>query len=337
MELGAPSAPVVLALNVSEGRYFVYDKTVRRRRAVLVLLVVLSLLLLTAYFGEAPGGRLHAVQRGFLTVVSPIQDGANKALKPVRDLFGWFGDTLHAKGQRNELRKQVEKLRGEQVADQAEKRSYHELLSLFHLDNQLSVANYHPVTATVVGITPNIWYSTVIIDKGSSSGVRVNDPVINDEGLVGKVTRAASDGALVSLITDSSVGVTAKINATGAWGIVQPQVGDPSKLLLQYLPANFQVSSGEYVVTSGTVASPDESLYPPGLVIGQVSSANEESGYTSVNVRPIANLHNLDVVQVLTAASGSLPANLARVAASLPAGQSSGATGEALASTGAAP
>ncbi|MGH2842047.1 MAG: hypothetical protein ACRDKL_00470, partial [Solirubrobacteraceae bacterium] len=68
-----------------------HDKTVRRRRAVLVLLVVLSLLLLTAYFGEAPSGRLHGVQRDFLTVVSPIQDGANKALKPVRDLFGWFG------------------------------------------------------------------------------------------------------------------------------------------------------------------------------------------------------------------------------------------------------
>ena len=84
-----------------------YDKTVRRRRAVLALLVVLSLILLTAYFGEASGGRLHSVQRGFLTVISPIQDGANKALKPVRDLFGWFDDTLHAKGQNAELRKQV--------------------------------------------------------------------------------------------------------------------------------------------------------------------------------------------------------------------------------------
>ena len=131
-----------------------HDKTVRRRRAVLVLLVVLSLLLLTAYFGEAPNGRLHAVQRGFLTVVSPIQDGANKALKPVRDLFGWFGDTLHAKSQRDELRKQVDKLRRELIADQAEKRSYRELLALYHLDNQLSVSDYQPVTATVVGKSP---------------------------------------------------------------------------------------------------------------------------------------------------------------------------------------
>ena len=92
-----------------------YDKTVRRRRAVLVLLVALSLILLTAYFREAPGGGLHSVQRGFLTVISPIQDGANKALKPVRDLFGWVGDTLHAKGQRDELRKQVDRLQAELI------------------------------------------------------------------------------------------------------------------------------------------------------------------------------------------------------------------------------
>ncbi len=300
---------------------------------MLILLVVLSLLLLTAYFGEAHGGRLHGVQRVFLTVVSPIQDGANKALKPVRDLFGWVGDTLHAKSQRNELRKQADKLRGELVADQAEKRSYHELLSLYHLD-QLGVGEYRPVTATVVAKSPNIWYATVTVDKGESSGVRVNDPVVNGEGLVGKVVQVASDAAQVDLITDSTMGVSARIGSSNATGIVQPKVGDPNDLLLQYLPATAQANKGEYVVTSGTVASPDDSLYPPGIPIGQVSSVNEESAYKSVNVHPLANLHNLDIVQVLTAARGSRPASIEHAVAALPAGQRSPSTGEQLASTG---
>ena len=311
-----------------------YDKTVRRRRAVLVLLVVLSLLLLTAYFGEAPGGRLHSVQRGFLSVVSPIQDGANKALKPVRDLFGWFDDTLHAKSQRDELLKQVDKLRREEISDQGEKRSYHELLGVFRLDNQLSMASYHPVTATVIGKSPNIWYSTVTIDEGEAAGVHAEDPVINGEGLVGKVTQVASDGAEVSLITDSTMGVSARIGTSSATGIVQPKVGDPNDLLLQYLPANTPVDKSEYVVTSGTVSSPDDSLYPPGIPIGQVTSVNEESAYRSVNVHPLADLHNLDVVQVLTAGRGTLPSSLSRLAATLPAGQSTGGNaGEQLAST----
>lgn len=311
-----------------------HDKTVRRRRAVLALLVVLSLILLTAYFGEASSGGLHSVQRGFLTVVSPIQNGANKALKPVRDLIGWFGDTLHAKGQRDELRKQVDKLRREVIADDAEKHSYRELLSMYRLDNQLSVNDYHPVTATVVAKSPNVWYSTVTIDKGESSGIHVNDPVINSEGLVGKVAQAASDGAQVTLITDSSVGVSARIGSSNATGIVQPKVGDPNDLLLQYLPANTQASRGEYVVTSGTVSSPDDSLYPPGIPIGQVTSVNEESAYRSVNVHPLADLHNLDVVQVLTSGSGSLPSNITRLTTDLPAGQQAVPSGEQLASTG---
>jgi rod shape-determining protein MreC len=307
----------------------VHDKTVRRRRVVLALLVVLSLLLLTAYFGEASNGRLHGVQRDFLAIVSPIQDGANKALKPVRDLFGWFGDTLHAKGQRNELLKQNEQLRRALVADEAEKRTYRQLISLYHLD-QLGVNEYHPVTASVVGKTPNLWYQTVNIDKGESSGIRVNDPVINAEGLVGRVAAVVSDGAEVDLISDSAMGVSARIGTSTATGLLQPKVGEPNDLLLQYLPSNYRPNPGEYVVTSGTVSNED-SLYPPGILIGRVASVNEESAYESVNVQPIANLHSLDIVQVLTAGAHTRPANLGRLAASLSAGQS-GAGGEHLAS-----
>ena len=113
------------------------------RRAVLALLVVLSLLLLTAYFGESSEGGLHSVQQGFLTVVTPIENGASKALKPVRDLFNWFSETLHAKRQRNALLSQTERLRNQLVNNEAEKRSYKELLALFHLD-QLGISDIAP-------------------------------------------------------------------------------------------------------------------------------------------------------------------------------------------------
>ena len=69
------------------------------------------------------------------------------------------------------------------------------------------------------------------------------------------------------------------------------------------LPANTQANRGEYVVTSGTVSSSEDSLYPPGIPIGQVTSLNEESAYRSVNVRPLADLHNL-VQRICVLASG---------------------------------
>ena len=100
------------------------------------------------------------------------------------------------------------------------------------------------------------------------------------------------------------------------------------------VPANTRANRGEYVVTSGTVSSPGDSLYPPDIPIGQVTSVNEESAYRSVNVHPLANLHNLDVVQVLTSGSGSLPSNITRLTTNLPAGQQAAPSGEQLASTG---
>lgn len=159
--------------------------------------------------------------------------------------------------------------------------------------------------------------------------MRLNDPVVNGEGLVGKITQAASDGAQVSLITDSEVGISAMVNTSGVSGIVQPKVGDPNDLLLQYLPANSTVNPGDYVVTAGTVTGGGESLFPPGIPIGQVSSIDESSPYKAVNVHPLANLHNLDVVQVLTSVQGSKAQRLGHVVASLPPGSQSGSGGVA--------
>jgi rod shape-determining protein MreC len=303
----------------------VYDKTIRRRRLVLALLVGLSLLLLTAYFGEARSGGLHSVQRGFLTVISPIQDGADKVLKPVRDLFGWFGSTLNAKSQNKQLRKELASLRAELSARQLQQHSASELRAIEQLNGGLSLTGYRPVNATVFYHSPNVWHSTITIDQGSSAGVRVDDPVVNGEGLVGEVTQVASNGALVSLITDSEVEVTAEIAASGAWGTVQPQVGEPGHLLMQvYKPATSRPLAGDLVVTAGTITGRNTSIYPKGIPIGTVTSVNEQTPYESVNVSPVVDLHNLDAVQVLTFASNSRVAGLTHLALTLtPSAQAS--------------
>jgi rod shape-determining protein MreC len=320
----------------------VYDKTVRRRRIVLALLVVVSLALLTVYFREAPSGALHSVQRGFVTVISPIQDGANKALKPVRDLFGWFGDTLHAKNQNKGLRRQVDQLRQQVIDEQAAARQGAEALKLLGLDSRLGLRAYRPVSAQVIGRSPTLWYSTLDIDHGAGAGVHVDDPVIDADGLVGKVTTVTPDAAQVTLITDPTSGVSADINATGATGIVVPAVGDPNDLLLQYVPSNENVHVGQAIVTSGTVSSKLDSLFPPGIPIGTVTSVDTQDVYQKIHVRPFATLRKLDYVQVLTrGAKGVRPGRLTQAVASLPApGQGNGtgtAPGNQTASTGGGP
>jgi rod shape-determining protein MreC len=284
----------------------VYDKSVRRRRAVLILLVVCSLILLTAYFGESQSSPLHSVQRGFLQVVSPIQDGASRALKPVRDLFGWFGDTLDAKKERDELRKELEATRKEAIANEAAARESVQLRKLVGLDQQIGTDQMDPVAARVITRSPTLWYSTVSINKGTSSGVRIDQPVINGDGLVGTITSATSNAAIVTLITDHTSGVSAVINESGVAGVVQPAVGKPDDLLMEYIRRGDRIEKGQTVVTAGSKSQRYESLFPPGIPIGTVSKVDDEEldVNQSVHVKPFAQLRRLDVLQVLTKPQG---------------------------------
>lgn len=284
-----------------------YDKTVRRRRAVLVLLVVCSLILLTAYFGESSSSPLHSVQRGFLEVVSPVQDGASRALKPVRDLFGWFGDTLDAKKDRKSLEQQLQAARKEAIANAAAAREATQLRKLVGLDAQIDSTQMDPVSARVITRSPTLWYATVTINKGTSSGVRVDQPVINGDGLIGTITAATGNASIVTLITDHTSGVSALVNESGVAGVVQPAVGNPNDLLLEYIRRGDQIAVGQTVVTAGSKSARYESLFPPGIPVGRVTKVDDQEldVYQRVHVKPFAQLRKLDIVQVLTNPQGT--------------------------------
>src|SRR3954468_18227386 len=143
-----------------------YDKAVRRRRAVLVVLVALSLTLLTAYFGETSSGGLHSVQRGAMEVLAPIQEGANRVVKPFRDLFGWFGSTLDAKGERDRLKQERDALRQEVTELQVEGAENKHLRPIPDTNPAGGIKAYEPVMARVFARSPSTWYSTVEINKG---------------------------------------------------------------------------------------------------------------------------------------------------------------------------
>src|SRR4051812_32047894 len=118
-----------------------YDrKVVRRRRAALAVFVALSIALLTAYFGESSGGGFHSFQRGAREASAPVETGASRAVKPVRDFFGWAGDTIDAKDQNKELKREVQDLRTQLAKAETEHRDASELAALTALRRE----NYFP-------------------------------------------------------------------------------------------------------------------------------------------------------------------------------------------------
>ena len=297
------------------------NKVVRRRRAALAVFVALSLVLLTAWFGESAGGALHALQRGAQAAFAPIETGADRALKPARDLFGWVGDSFDAKSENKKLKNEVQSLRTQLAEADTAKRDAAELRGIVGLKRQTGFPQgTDALSARVIVRSPTVWYSTIKIDKGSSDGVRVDQPVIASGGLAGKVTNVTGGTAEVTLVTDASSAVSAQIVPDGASGIVQPEVGNPNKLLLDFVEKGKRVSEGTTVVTSGFRSSRVESLFPRGIPIGKVTKADlqEIELYQRVTIAPFADLRRLDYVQVLRKRGAPLAAATGQTAGLVP-------------------
>jgi rod shape-determining protein MreC len=281
----------------------VYRKQVRRRRAVLTLLILGSFLLLTLTYGQSSGG----LQSGVSTLFSPLQSVTDRALKPARDAISWFDETFEARGENSRLKDELIAVRRQAVAGQEALQENGQLRKLVELDRGPALAEsaYQPVTARVIARSPTVWNSTVTVDAGSGDGIEVDDPVISGDGLVGLVASAQGGSAQVKLITDHASAVSAKVVPGGVQGVLRPDVGNPDDLILDFIDSTRDVHGGQAVVTSGWCAEGLCSLFPPGLPVGEVTSAPivEQEASQQVHLRPYADMANLDLVQVLTGGS----------------------------------
>ncbi len=280
-----------------------YRKQLRRRRAVLAFLVIGSFVLLTLTYGQGSGG----LQNGVSAVFAPLQSAADRALKPARDLVNWFDKTYDARGENSRLKDELAKARTQAVAGQVALQENTQLRKLVELDRGPALASsaYEPVTGRVISRSPTFWNSTVTINLGSGDGVAIDDPVLSDAGLVGKVAAVQGGSSQVTLLTDHASAISAKVLPDGVQGIVRPALGNPEDLVLDFIDSSQIVHQGQAVVTLGQRAQGLSSLFPPGLPVGEVTRAPivEQEASQRVHLRPYADLRNLDIVQVLTGGS----------------------------------
>ena len=122
---------------------------------------------------------MHRVQRVVAAVLGPLEEGADRALKPARDLVNWFDETFEARGENENLKEELADARDQLAQAQTASGERQELEKLAELTGGgLVPAGNEAVTARVIGRSPTVWYSTVTIDKGSSAGIRVDDAVV---------------------------------------------------------------------------------------------------------------------------------------------------------------
>jgi rod shape-determining protein MreC len=160
---------------------------------------------------------------------------------------------------------------------------------------------YSTVTAPVIARDPSGVLKTLVIGAGTDQGVRVDQIVLSEQGVVGRVSEAGSNYAKVLLITDSASSVSALVQTSRASGIVRGQYGDT--LVMEWILQSDPVKSGDIIVTAGLgLGNELRSLYPKGLVIGTVVDVTkaEVSAYQRAVVAPAVDLRKLENVLVIT-------------------------------------
>jgi rod shape-determining protein MreC len=273
-----------------------------RARLVAAVLVLFSLALITVYFRESEEGTLHSAQRIGLSVAMPFEVAGERIARPFRDAWGWTSDLVGAKQENEKLRKQVEALRQRVIQEQtavSENDRLRDLLSF--VDGPSFPAGFSGVSTRVVGRPPSAYNQQVLIAAGSSAGIRRNDPVLTQDGLVGLVTNVTSNGAKVTLLTDQSSAVSAIVLESGSAGLVRHGPSDSSALVLDRVGKDEFVEEGNLVITAGWRSGKLESLYPRGIPVGMVKSVGQQDVdlYKRIQVAPLVNFDALAEVIVL--------------------------------------
>jgi rod shape-determining protein MreC len=262
-----------------------------RNRIIVICIILLCVTMVTLYVREGDTGPLHKVQNFFLDLVSPLSNGFSKIFRPIKEGFVNLFHLPSLSKQKKELEKEVASLR-RQMQEMSEKDA--EVTELKRLLKWTEDNTEQPVGADIIGQSPDNWQRLMIINKGSSQGLKKYMSVITDEGLVGRLISVGSHSSVVQLITDSRSAIGARDVRNRETGILEGNNTDN----LRFTPMNEEadVKVGDIIETSGMGGT-----VPSGKIIGKVTEVKKRAkGLTRLmQITPYVSFSKLDKVVVL--------------------------------------
>jgi rod shape-determining protein MreC len=263
-----------------------------RNRVILIVIIVICVAVITVYVRESDSGPLHTVQGFFLDLVSPIGRAFSKIFKPIKDGVVNVFHLPSLSKERADLQKEVEQLRRERIESrelESENQELKELLKWSETQAELGT-----VGADIVGQSPDNWQRMMIVNKGSSSGIKKYMAVVTEQGLVGRIISVGSRSSVVQLITDSRSGIGARDQSSRETGIMEGQ----NEEILRFVPMkeDAEIKVGQIMQTSGLGGT-----CPSGIVIGRVRNVKKRSsGLTRlVEVEPFVKFSKLEEVLII--------------------------------------
>ncbi|RHW38681.1 rod shape-determining protein MreC [Lysinibacillus yapensis] len=220
--------------------------------------------------------------------------------KPANYITGIFNDInslLNTYEENQRLKMRLEDfavLQAEVNTLQSENKSLQELV-----DKQDSLREYDPLKATVIARNPDQWEEKIILNKGSSHGVKLNMAVMTANGLIGKISLVTPFTSEVELLHSNNpnnrVSAIIQGKKEDVFGLLEGYDVERNELILKRIDSNFKINEGEKVVTSGLGG-----IFPKGILIGEVTEVTtDDYGLTKMAyVKPAADFSMVEDVVI---------------------------------------
>jgi rod shape-determining protein MreC len=264
---------------------------VRRLLAILPWITFLAALFYIFSLNFRPVDRMDYLQRGIVEFIAPVSKSFQVTVRAVKNVYEEYLALRKTHEESAQLREQITRL-------QTQLTEYHEAF----LENQRlrrlldfkTTIKTEAIPAQVVVHDPTGWFQTLIVDKGAQDGVQADMPVVNDEGVVGRIMDVSDRYARVVLITDPANAIDGMIERNRMRGILSGK--DASTCYLKYVRGNFDVQMGDLIITSGK-----DGIFPKGLRLGRVKGVRKDPVvlFQTVEVEPVVRLSALEEVLIL--------------------------------------
>ncbi len=255
------------------------------------LFIVLSIVTSLLY----QQGRLLLLEDLLHYVLRPAQEASSRAAAAVGQAIATGRKTAQLAEENRQLRQQVDELLAEVVrlrAAELENRTLREQLRYAEEHRALTF-----VPARVIGTDPGNLVQSLVIDRGSSSGIQEGMTVVAPAGLVGRIIHVTPSTSKVLLIINPSSSVNAVIQSpeSRATGLVNGTVS--GRLVMKYILQGERLKVGDLVVTSGLGGQ-----FPPNQLIGRVVGFTQRDVdmFLEAEVQPLVDFRRLEQVMVIT-------------------------------------
>lgn len=271
------------------------QREIRQRAPIWLGILLLTNLIIMAVDARDSVTRQRMLRVWVQALVSPVQSvstGASGASTNfVKQIINFRSTATENEALKQQLAEAQLGLRRAQQATAENER----LQGLLNLKQQ---TGYDLVTARVIARDSSTWFNTITINRGSSSGIALNMPVVTSGGIVGRVIALSPWTAQVMMITDEKAAAGAIVGQLGASGALGPVrgLGENGLIEMRYVSGLEKVEAGDYVLTTG-----QDGIYPPGLTVGEVVQVKTGTATQAhqILIRPGAKLDQLEEVAVL--------------------------------------